>query len=506
MAARTSISLPLLALCSAAGLVLGCTASDANDCADGADNDGDGLVDSQDPGCALNGDLEFPDPVLAACSDRADNDSDGLIDLDDPGCDAADDDDETNAEVPACRDGIDNDGDGLIDFPHDPGCAVSLQDSEADDCPDGAGCPVCANGMDDDGDGTADYPDDLGCNGAADDDERSAPPPVCLGGLQSIDVGTPILDGFADDTGNSLISLGCGGTGPERGYTLSLAAPSALKITTNFAETNVDTVVYLQAMCGEMETELGCNDDIDTQGKSELFLPRVEAGDYVLVVDSHPGTTGDFKVEVTAAIPEGETCNPAAPDCAANLECQAATNTCETPITGPTCDDDGVIRAKVIPSAGDLLISEYMANPDAVGDALGEWFEVKVKANVDIGGLQLGRAEPATGPGAVLLTISPQRCIPVTAGTHLLFAREADTTKNGGLSAVDHLVGFGIVNTTDGLFIGMDDAILDTVTYSSTSQGASTSLAPDESASCTATTPYGDGDLGTPGLANQNCP
>jgi hypothetical protein len=125
---------------------------------------------------------------------------------------------------------------------------------------------------------------------------------------------------------------------------------------------------------------------------------------------------------------------------------------------------------------------------------------------VDIGGLQLGRAEVDTGPGSVLLTLSPTECIPVTAGTHLLFAREADTMVNGGLPAVDHVVGFGVVNSNDGLFIGMDDAILDTRTYTSTVDGAATSLDPALPVFCTAEDTYGDGDFGTPGGVNPACP
>lgn len=506
MAVISSRQLRLLALSLLACLATSCTPEEASDCADGADNDGDGLIDFEDPGCTLNGDLESPDPILPQCSDRLDNDIDGLIDLEDPGCDSSTDDDETDLEIPACRDGIDNDGDGLIDYPHDPGCALSLLDSEEDNCPDGEGCPACGNGIDDDGDGTADYPDDLGCNGAGDNDESSAPPPVCMGGLQSITTGAAASDGFVEDSLNSLISLGCGGTGPEQGYTLSLPSASALHITTDFPETTVDTVLYLQSTCGEMDSELGCNDDIGTNPHSELFLDRVEAGDYVLIVDSHPGATGNFKVQVTAYTPLGDACDASAPNCAPNLECAAATDTCQEPITGPTCDDNGVIRQKIIPQSGDLIINEYMANPEAVGDAVGEWFEVKVKNTVDIGGLQLGRAEPATGAGDVLLTLSPTRCIGVTAGSHVLFARELDTALNGGLPTVNHLIGFGIVNSNDGLFIGMDDVVLDTKTYSSTSAGASTALDPGESTSCTAVAPYGDGDIGTPGAANAPCP
>ena len=68
------------------------------------------------------------------CSDTTDNDGDGLIDANDPGClsgpggtyDPADD-DERDTE---CSDGVDNDRDGRIDFPADRGCSSSTDDSE----------------------------------------------------------------------------------------------------------------------------------------------------------------------------------------------------------------------------------------------------------------------------------------------------------------------------------------------------------------------------------------
>ena len=71
-------------------------------CADGGDNDGDGLADwPADPGCssAADGD-EFNAPP-AQCADGRDNDDDGLVDLTDPGCDGPADGDETNPRRPA---------------------------------------------------------------------------------------------------------------------------------------------------------------------------------------------------------------------------------------------------------------------------------------------------------------------------------------------------------------------------------------------------------------------
>lgn len=54
------------------------------DCGDGLDNDGDGLVDDQDPGCTGPTDPSEIDDFQ--CNDGLDNDGDGLIDMDDPGC------------------------------------------------------------------------------------------------------------------------------------------------------------------------------------------------------------------------------------------------------------------------------------------------------------------------------------------------------------------------------------------------------------------------------------
>jgi cysteine-rich repeat protein len=52
-------------------------------CSDGVDNDGDSLIDAQDPDCRPP--VEGP-PGDPSCSDAIDNDGDGLIDAQDPGC------------------------------------------------------------------------------------------------------------------------------------------------------------------------------------------------------------------------------------------------------------------------------------------------------------------------------------------------------------------------------------------------------------------------------------
>ncbi len=114
-------------------------------CANGLDDDGDGLIDCFDPNCYTN-------PVCAnntetLCADGVDNDSDGYTDcldsdcLNDPACQNV----ETN-----CSDNVDNDNDGDTD----------CDDS---DCANAAACqPVetqCDDGFDNDQDGDTDCAD-----------------------------------------------------------------------------------------------------------------------------------------------------------------------------------------------------------------------------------------------------------------------------------------------------------------------------------------------------------
>ena len=68
-------------------------------CSDGRDNDGDGLADDQDPGCASPEDTSERGTTI--CDDGQDNDGDGLADAADAGCSGPTDGDESN-----CGDGV----------------------------------------------------------------------------------------------------------------------------------------------------------------------------------------------------------------------------------------------------------------------------------------------------------------------------------------------------------------------------------------------------------------
>jgi MYXO-CTERM domain-containing protein len=115
----------------------------SEDCGNGLDDDGDGLVDCADPDCATAPSCTAP-PEL--CGNGVDDDGDGAIDCADPDCAG----DPACLSAEQCANGVDDDGDGAIDCA-DPDCATDAY------CL--AGQELCVNGVDDDGDGAADCAD-----------------------------------------------------------------------------------------------------------------------------------------------------------------------------------------------------------------------------------------------------------------------------------------------------------------------------------------------------------
>lgn len=178
-------------------------------------------------------------------------------------------------------------------------------------------------------------------------------------------------------------------------------------------------------------------------------------------------------------------------------------------VTPGQCNDEGTMRPVVTPQVGDLIVTEVMPNPAAVNDSEGEWFEVYATRDVDLNGLVAGKT-----PGSPSLNIDQADCLSVSAGTYLVFERNSDSTTNGGLPTATATFNFGLVNTAGSLFIGVGDTVLDQITWSSSTAGASRALDPgaldptanDDDANwsdCGAV--YGDGDKGTPGASNDLC-
>lgn len=161
-------------------------------CDDGHDEDGDGLIDCDDPQCDDN----VPCNEVI-CDDGEDDDGDGLIDCQDETCQGSD-----KCREVACDDGEDNNFDGLTDC-EDPDCARiapcgeqrcgdgedgdndGLTDCDDDECARSSFCVErnCVDGEDSDNDGLTDCEDpdcvssnvcpELDCTNGEDDDANN---------------------------------------------------------------------------------------------------------------------------------------------------------------------------------------------------------------------------------------------------------------------------------------------------------------------------------------------
>ncbi len=181
----------------------------------------------------------------------------------------------------------------------------------------------------------------------------------------------------------------------------------------------------------------------------------------------------------------------------------------------PQCQQDGQWRLVRSPKVGDVVITEYMARPALSRGSSGEWLELKFLTDVDGNGLQFGRATALSGTGEVRGEISTPECLIQHAGSYLVIAGSLDATKNGGINEVVAPLGFGVIDRDGGLFVAFAGEILDVVTYS-TQRPRGVAMALDGSFHtpagndeprgwCAAMSPYGLGDLGTPGRDNPKC-
>jgi cysteine-rich repeat protein len=162
---------------------------------------------------------------------------------------------------------------------------------------------------------------------------------------------------------------------------------------------------------------------------------------------------------------------------------------------------------------GDLVVTEIMANPKAVQDAVGEWFEVwnATDAEVKLEGLVIkdkGNEKYVVPAG-----------VAIAAKGYLVFGLSADKSVNGGVP-VDHVAKFALFNSADAVVLESNGVVIDEVAYDiqkgwPETNGVSLSLAPTATNAtandaadhwCGATTAIGPGlDKGTPGKANDAC-
>lgn len=184
----------------------------------------------------------------------------------------------------------------------------------------------------------------------------------------------------------------------------------------------------------------------------------------------------------------------------------------------PTLDDgaggDTVLTG--CPPVGGLLITEIMADPAMAPDATGEYFEVfnALQVAVDLRGLTL---QSGTASHEVT-SDSPLLLLP---GGYFLFAKSADPLLNGGIAPGYVYPKISLTNTADDVTLLCDETVVDRVAYNlsagwprKTGGGVAMVLDPsgydaqkndDYRYWCRGSAPFGAGDLGSPGAANEAC-
>lgn len=171
----------------------------------------------------------------------------------------------------------------------------------------------------------------------------------------------------------------------------------------------------------------------------------------------------------------------------------------------------GASRPVAAAAPGDVVVNEIMQNPNAVADGSGEWLELynATGSAIDINGWTIADA----GIDSHVINNGGPLLIP--AGGFLVLGNNTDTGTNGGVTVDYSYGGSWFLGNSDDEVILSDSSLteVDRVEYDGGANfpdpaGASMAListALDNNVGanwCEASTPYGDGDLGTPGAAN----
>lgn len=188
---------------------------------------------------------------------------------------------------------------------------------------------------------------------------------------------------------------------------------------------------------------------------------------------------------------------------------------------GDTTDVSNTATARIWPDAGDLLVTEFMPDPDATSDQRGEWLEIYNDSAKDIN-LDEHNIQDLDYDHADLSGLT------LASGEYLVICVEDDPTQNGGVTCDLEVrrPSYGTCSGTDCMLLGnSDDEIyienpagtVDGVVYTASwvSPGEATGLdagSYDDSSNdsksnwCSQTSSISSGgDNGTPGDANDGC-
>ena len=172
-------------------------------------------------------------------------------------------------------------------------------------------------------------------------------------------------------------------------------------------------------------------------------------------------------------------------------------------------------------SAGDLIITEIQKDPCAenfmgnctLSDNDGEWFEV---FNATGQALQLEQLLVNDTGGESFVVTQP---VIINSGAYFVFGLNADDEVNGGVTVdYEYAPTLQLGNGDDEVRLYVGATLIDQVEYTTAAfpdeEGRALSLDPAHLDAlendtggfwCSASTSYGDGDFGSPGIANPTC-
>ncbi|MEQ1566189.1 MAG: M4 family metallopeptidase [Myxococcota bacterium] len=250
---------------------------------------------------------------------------------------------------------------------------------------------------------------------------------------------------------------------------------------------------------------IGGNDEVCT------FTPA-QAGTYHVMLHGYSAYSGVTLTGYAAGgtpTPDPEVCDNGVDDDGDGLsDCDDSDCAAD-----PVCDAPVVLGVDQL-VAGDLVVTEFLANPAAYSDDVGEWIEVYNPGPdaIDLDGL---RVQDEIGTEGV---ISGE--LVIGAGGYALLGRRDASVFQPAELAPDAFFGSSpVLNNNGDLVKLLGPVVVIDQTYRYTSSGAKSGKArqldpaaldavSNDSVGnwCNATTASIGGDLGTPGAANTNCP
>jgi len=126
----------------------------------------------------------------------------------------------------------------------------------------------------------------------------------------ALELGSPVTGDTSQGSNQMTGSCIRGGEAPEIVYSVQLESRSQLSVTIT---SNYDGALYLLGACGEMRSEITCNDDAPTTTRSHIEA-TLDAGTYYVVVDGYGSSQGTFNLqaEVTELQSLAQVCSGAA--------------------------------------------------------------------------------------------------------------------------------------------------------------------------------------------------